>query len=116
MATFTDLENIADQAFKGGRSLLWQMKQPERACNFNEQMQCTACGHRARQATIENDEAYHKCVSAGFNLHGPWGDSEAPEWETVCPACDARESFSLATTCAECLEYPCICTAENFDN
>ena len=112
MVTFTDLENIADKAFAAGRSLLWQMHQSERACNFNEQMQCTACGHRARQATIENNPAYCKCVSAGFNLYGP-GDGEPPEWETVCPACDARESFDVATVCAECLEYPCICTAED---
>lgn len=109
--TFTDLQNMADKAMVGGRAILSQIGEAERAYSFNALMECTKCGHQARQATIENNAAYSRCISAGFNLHGP-GDGEPPEWETVCPACDARESFGLAMTCAECLEYPCICETE----
>jgi len=108
MTIADSLLETADKAMVAGRKILSLMHDAGRACNYNPLMVCRACGHKAREAQIENGAAYHKCVSNGFNLHGP-GDGEPPEWETVCRECGAEEPFVLATVCAECDDYPCTC-------
>ena len=112
MSTFPDLQNTMSKMTKVGRKMLWEMHEAAHPHNFNALMECTACGHKAREAQIENDPAYTKRISAGFNVHGP-GDGEPPEYVSICPECDAEESFEPVAKCAECDDYPCTCTDES---
>ena len=74
---------------------------------FDSPVVCRRCGHLAERRWLVRPE-YTRLALRGIRHRAP-GDCEPDEYETVCPACGAVESFEEAIRCAECRERPCVC-------
>jgi len=91
MITRDDLQQTVGRAMGAGERLRQLViRRQLRARPFRNPVACSACGFVAERETVETSPRFAKCVSPGFNLHGP-GDGEPPEWITVCPECRAED-------------------------
>jgi len=79
-----------------------------RRLSYDDPVQCLRCGYGSERGRLE-EESHHRRSLPGVRHVAP-GDCEPDEYVTVCPDCGAEESFDEAIRCAECLEFPCICT------
>jgi len=72
-------------------------------------VRCRRCGHLTRRSML-GTERYQRRSLRGIRHIAP-ENCYPDEYVVACPDCGACESFDDAPHCAECLEYPCICTA-----
>jgi len=79
-----------------------------RGRSYDDPVRCLRCGYVTERRRLA-DEDHRRRSLAGIHHVAP-GDCEPDEYVTACPECGAEECFDDATKCAECLEYPCICT------
>jgi len=75
---------------------------------YDDPVRCLGCGYVTERRRLA-DQDHRRRSLAGIRHVAP-GDCEPDEYVAVCPECGAVEAFDEAARCAECLEYPCICT------
>ena len=73
-------------------------------------VRCRRCGHVTRRSRLRT-ERYQWRSLKGIR-HVAAENCQPDEYVVACPDCGARESFDDAVRCAECLDCPCICTAD----
>ena len=79
--------------------------QTHSAVPMREPVECDRCGEVMERRQV--DESRALTLRALGQLQ-PSRDEPGADVD-VCPSCGAYASFQCALTCAECLEYPCIC-------